>query len=262
MPVHIGSAVLITGDTYEKKAKLLAVGRRPTSKGKAAQAPACLWLRASRWLLQASASLDQPRAALTGLCFRHTGGGHWCKQLNGWIFPEAKREQVVAAMGDDVTEEQVVHAPKPSVNANATLLVSRHKKAHLRRVDQATPEPEPEPEPECHPHPTPTPSPTPPPHPCQATLVTGETLKVHTQGQSGLSWAGPELRPAPPAPPRSEPGHSGLGTPRRPAHQGGQPRPTRMASHGLLHGLLAPTASSPRRRRLPGRASPRPWYAA
>ena len=37
MPVHIGSAVLITGDTYEKKAKLLAVGRRPTSKGKAAQ---------------------------------------------------------------------------------------------------------------------------------------------------------------------------------------------------------------------------------
>ena len=38
MPVHIGSAVLITGDTYEKKAKLLAVGRRPTSKGKAAQA--------------------------------------------------------------------------------------------------------------------------------------------------------------------------------------------------------------------------------
>ena len=57
MPVHIGSAVLITGDTYEKKAKLLAVGRRPKSKGKAAQAPACLWLRASRWLLQASASL-------------------------------------------------------------------------------------------------------------------------------------------------------------------------------------------------------------
>ena len=41
MPVHIGSAVLVTGDTYEKKAKLLAVGRRPTSKGKAAQAPAC-----------------------------------------------------------------------------------------------------------------------------------------------------------------------------------------------------------------------------
>ena len=95
--------------------------------------------------MQASASLDQPRAALTGLCFRHTGGGHWCKQLNGWIFPEAKREQVVAAMGDDVTEEQVVHAPKPSVNANATLLVSRHKKAHLRRVDQATPESSPSP---------------------------------------------------------------------------------------------------------------------
>ena len=38
MPVNIGSAVLVTGDTYEKKAKLLAVGRRPTSKGKAAQA--------------------------------------------------------------------------------------------------------------------------------------------------------------------------------------------------------------------------------
>ena len=63
-----------------------------------------------------------------GLAF-DTGGGHWCKQLNGWIFPEAKREQVVAAMGDDISEEQVVHAPKPSVDANATLLVSRHKKA-------------------------------------------------------------------------------------------------------------------------------------
>jgi hypothetical protein len=76
-----------------------------------------------------------------GLAF-DTGGGHWCKQLNGWIFPEAKREQVVAAMGDDISEEQVVHAPKPSVDANATLLVSRHKKA---------------------------------------TLVTGETIKVKTQ---------------------------------------------------------------------------------
>ena len=29
MPVHVGSAVLVTGDTYEKKAKLLAIGRGP-----------------------------------------------------------------------------------------------------------------------------------------------------------------------------------------------------------------------------------------
>ena len=29
MPVHVGTAVLVTGDTYEKKAKLLAVGRGP-----------------------------------------------------------------------------------------------------------------------------------------------------------------------------------------------------------------------------------------
>lgn len=193
---------------------------------------ACLWLRASRWAVQASASLDQPRAALTGLCFRHTGGGHWCKQLNGWIFPEAKREQVVAAMGDDVTEEQVVHAPKPSVNANATLLVSRHKKAHLRRVDQATPEPEPEPEREYHPHPTRTPSPTPPPRPHQATLVTGETLKVRTQGQSGLSRAGPELRP------RASRASSERAWPRwaqhaqEPGPSGWAPRPPR--PHGLL----------------------------
>jgi len=84
MPVHIGSAVLVTGDTYEKKAKLIAIGQ-----------------------------------------------GHWCKQLNGWIFPESSRAQVVAAMGDDISEEQVLHTPTPSVDANATLLVSRHKKATL-----------------------------------------------------------------------------------------------------------------------------------
>ena len=238
MPVHIGSAVLITGDTYEKKAKLIAVGRRPTSKGKAAQAPACLSLQASRWLLQASASLDQPRAALTGLCFRHTGGGHWCKQLNGWIFPEAKREQVVAAMGDDVTEEQVVHAPKPSVNANATLLVSIHKKAHLRRVDQATPEPEPEPEREYHPHPTRTPTPTPPPRPHQATLVTGETLKVRTQGQSGLSRAGPELRPRLPRLLGASLATLGSARP-------GDP-PTRAASHGPRGRPATASSTAPR----------------
>ena len=45
-------------------------------------------------------------------------------------------------MGDDISEEQVSHVVKPSVDANATLLVSRHKKA---------------------------------------TLVTGETIKVKTQ---------------------------------------------------------------------------------
>ena len=84
MPVHIGSAVLVTGDTYEKKAKLIAIGQ-----------------------------------------------GHWCKQLNGWIFPESSRAQVVAAMGDDISEEQVLHTPTPSMDANATLLVSRHKKATL-----------------------------------------------------------------------------------------------------------------------------------
>ena len=57
MPVHIGSAVLITGDTYEKKAKLLAVGRRPTSKGKATQAPM------ATGVTMAAAGLGQPRPA-------------------------------------------------------------------------------------------------------------------------------------------------------------------------------------------------------
>ena len=84
MPVHVGSAVLVTGDTYEKKAKLIAIG-----------------------------------------------GGTWCKQLNGWIFPESSRAQVVAAMGDDISEQQISQKPTPSVDASATLLVSRHKKATL-----------------------------------------------------------------------------------------------------------------------------------
>ena len=42
-------------------------------------------------------------------------------------------------MGDDISEEQVSHVVKPSVDANATLLVSRHKKARLRRIDHAEP---------------------------------------------------------------------------------------------------------------------------
>jgi hypothetical protein len=138
MPVHVGTAVLVTGDTYEKKAKLLAVGRGPCRN--AVQTSAS-WLSRGSCQRQsvppAAANLGQPRPiSRSGLADRpyqglafDTGGGHWCKQLNGWIFPEAKREQVVAAMGDDISEEQVVHAPKPSVDANATLLVSRHKKA-------------------------------------------------------------------------------------------------------------------------------------
>jgi hypothetical protein len=143
-----------------------------------------------------------------------------------------------------------VHAPKPSVNANATLLVSRHKKAHLRRVDQATPEPEPEPEPEYHPHPTPTPcSPTPPPHPhpYQATLVTGETLKVHTQAQSGLRWAGPELGPRASRasserarPLRARHAQEETGTRGRPATASSPPRPPR----GRPLGMLLDTAPS------------------
>eukprot|EP00964_Phaeocystis_antarctica_P073514 scaffold45106_cov54-Phaeocystis_antarctica.AAC.2 len=40
MPVHVGSAVLVTGDTYEKKAKLIAIGRDLCRKARVAQASA------------------------------------------------------------------------------------------------------------------------------------------------------------------------------------------------------------------------------
>ena len=79
--------------------------------------------RACLWQLLGSASLGQSAAwaALTGhimgLAF-DTGGGHWCKQLNGWIFPEDKRDQVVAAMGDDISEEQVSHVVTPTLTPN------------------------------------------------------------------------------------------------------------------------------------------------
>jgi hypothetical protein len=63
------------------------------------------------------------------------GEGAWCKTLNGWVFPESKRDEVEAACkagGATVeTGQSVKAAPIPSTNANAVLKVVRHKKAIL-----------------------------------------------------------------------------------------------------------------------------------
>ena len=90
MPVHVGSAVLVTGDTYSAKATLKSIG-----------------------------------------------GGAWCAPLNGWVFPESKRAAVAAALGGDASADASdaaaaePPAPAPSVDANATLLLAKHKKALL-----------------------------------------------------------------------------------------------------------------------------------
>tara|TARA_B110001452_G_scaffold173627_1_gene145509 strand:+ start:1125 stop:1739 length:615 start_codon:yes stop_codon:yes gene_type:complete len=92
MPVHVGSAVLVTGDTYSAKATLKSIG-----------------------------------------------GGAWCAPLNGWVFPESKRAAVASALGVDATAGADASdaaaaeppAPTPSVDANATLLLGKHKKALL-----------------------------------------------------------------------------------------------------------------------------------
>ena len=100
MPVVIGAMVLVSGDTYEVKDECKALG------------------------------------------------GVWVKGM-GWAFPEQKRSEVEAALG----KQSVTNAPsqeqkastgdgaagsseteknvevRPSVNADATLLVSTHKRA-------------------------------------------------------------------------------------------------------------------------------------
>eukprot|EP00322_Chrysochromulina_rotalis_P016293 CAMPEP_0115858134 /NCGR_PEP_ID=MMETSP0287-20121206/15941_1 /TAXON_ID=412157 /ORGANISM="Chrysochromulina rotalis, Strain UIO044" /LENGTH=217 /DNA_ID=CAMNT_0003312389 /DNA_START=44 /DNA_END=697 /DNA_ORIENTATION=- len=87
-PVLIGSAVLVTGNSYSVKDHLKEVGE-----------------------------------------------GAWCKTLNGWVFPEAKRAEVEAACkagGALVENGQAAKvAPTPSTDANAALKVVRHKKAIL-----------------------------------------------------------------------------------------------------------------------------------
>jgi hypothetical protein len=86
--VLIGSAVLVTGNSYSVKDSLKSVG-----------------------------------------------DGAWCKTLNGWVFPEHKRDEVEAACraaGATVETGQAVKAaPVASTNANAVLKVVRHKKAIL-----------------------------------------------------------------------------------------------------------------------------------
>ena len=59
-------------------------------------------------------------------------GGVWVKSLTGWLFDESKRD-AVAALFPDVADGPAAAPlpPSPSVNANATLLVAKHKKAIL-----------------------------------------------------------------------------------------------------------------------------------
>ena len=84
MPINIGSAVLVTGDTFAKKAQIAAIG-----------------------------------------------GGSWCKPLSGWIFPEEKRDAVVAALGDEATSGPSPAQPvaTPSKDAHATLTVGPYKRS-------------------------------------------------------------------------------------------------------------------------------------
>ena len=66
---------------------------------------------------------------------KQVGEGSWCKGLNGWVFPESKRDEVEAACkkaGAVVEAGNTVKAPPTaSIAANATLNVSSHKKAIL-----------------------------------------------------------------------------------------------------------------------------------
>merc|ERR1712167_34148 len=69
------------------------------------------------------------------------GGGSWCKPLQGWVFPEEKRAEVVAALSKIGPVTQGVAAmPKaepfePSKGANATLTIEPYKKAILVKGD-------------------------------------------------------------------------------------------------------------------------------
>ena len=64
-------------------------------------------------------------------------GGSWVGALDGWVFPEAQRASVVAALisaGVDVSQAAAMSAVpgvQPSINACATLNVKKHKKAIL-----------------------------------------------------------------------------------------------------------------------------------
>ena len=86
MSIHVGSCVLVTGETFAKKDKLKAIG-----------------------------------------------GGQWNKTLEGWIFPEEKRDEVVKALGSDVappgTPKPEKPPPKPSVDAHAKLTIAPYKKS-------------------------------------------------------------------------------------------------------------------------------------
>lgn len=54
------------------------------------------------------------------------GGGSWVKTLDAWVFPEAKRAAILAALPGCGTSTPLV---RPSVNANANVDVSEHKRA-------------------------------------------------------------------------------------------------------------------------------------
>ena len=86
MSIHVGSCVLVTGETFAKKDELKAIG-----------------------------------------------GGQWNKTLEGWIFPEEKRDEVVKALGSDVappgTPKPEKPPPKPSVDAHAKLTIAPYKKS-------------------------------------------------------------------------------------------------------------------------------------
>ena len=89
MPLNVGSAVLVTGETFAKKAALSSLG------------------------------------------------GSWCKPLSGWIFPEEKRDAVVAALGDDATSGPSPAMPvaAASKDANATLTIGPYKRSILIQGD-------------------------------------------------------------------------------------------------------------------------------
>jgi hypothetical protein len=67
-----------------------------------------------------------------------TLGAVWVRDLKGWVFPEASRLAVSKVIaGEEVDEDDLEGVvdptadPSPSVNANAVLSVSMHKKAVL-----------------------------------------------------------------------------------------------------------------------------------